>query len=648
MCGLAGFFDLMASLPPTDAERTVRRMADAVTPRGPDDGQIWADADVGIALGFRRLAIRDLTPAGRQPMTSADGRYVIVFNGEVYNADDLRPALAARGIAFRGHSDTEVILEACAARGAARAVQDFIGMFAIALWDREQRTLTLLRDRVGIKPLYYGRFGDVWLFGSQPRSLAEHPAWRAELDRDSLAAYLRYGYVPAPRSIYRNLRQLPPGHMVVIDAAGRVSESRYWDLQDIAAAGVADPLDLSDAEAADRLDTLLRDAVRRRMLADVPLGAFLSGGIDSSLVVALMQAQSERPVKTYSIGFHEARYNEAEHARRVAAHLGTEHHELYVEPGHALEVIPDIPEWYDEPFADSSQIPTFLVSELTRKHVTVALSGDGGDELFAGYNRYARARELLGHVQGLPDGLRRGLAAGLRAVPTDWYAGLGRLLTAGRRGRLLGDRAERMARLLDPATELKLYRDLVAQWPDPAALVPGSTEPESPLWQVATHAALADPTDRMQLVDMLTYLPDDILTKVDRASMAVSLEVRVPILDHRVLDLAWRLPQRFKVRDGETKWLLRQVLYRYVPRALIERPKMGFGVPVDEWLRGPLRAWAEDLLSEHALAEDGLLDPKPIRALWAEHLTGGVDWQYRLWVILMFQAWRRRWRPAIV
>ena len=647
MCGFGGFFDLAAALPPVDAETVVRRMADALTPRGPDDGQSWVDAEAGIALGFRRLAIRDLTPAGRQPMGSADGRHMVVFNGEVYNSDDLRPGLAARGVRFRGRSDTEVILEACAAQGAARAVQDFIGMFAIALWDGERRTLTLMRDRVGIKPVYYGRFGDVVLFGSQPRSLAEHPAWRAELDRDSLAAYLRYGYVPAPRSIFRNLRQLPPGHMVEIDANGRVSERCYWNLQDIAAAGVADPLHLTDVQAADQLDALLRDAVRRRMLADVPLGAFLSGGIDSSLVVALMQAESERPVKTYSIGFHEARYNEAEHARRVAAHLGTDHHELYVEAGHALEVIPDIPEWYDEPFADSSQIPTFLVSELTRQHVTVALSGDGGDELFAGYNRYARARQLLGWVQGLPPGLRRGLANGLRAVPTDWYAAVGRLLTAGRRGRLLGDRAERMARLLDPATELKLYRDLVAQWPDPAALVPGSTEPESPIWRRETHAALADATDRMQLVDMLTYLPDDILTKVDRASMAVSLEVRVPILDHRVVELAWRLPQRFKVRDGQTKWLLRQLLYRYVPRELIERPKMGFGVPVDEWLRGPLRDWAEDLLSAQALAEDGLLDPAPIRALWAEHLTGKVDWQYRLWVILMFQAWRRRWRPVV-
>jgi len=647
MCGFAGFLDLGARLSPTDAERRVRRMADAVTPRGPDDGQTWVDADAGIALGFRRLAIRDLTPAGRQPMLSADGRYAIVFNGEVYNADDLRPELAGRGVRFRGHSDTEVILEACAAWGAPRAVEHFVGMFAIALWDREQRTLTLMRDRVGIKPLYFGRFGDVVLFGSQPRSLAQHPAWRAELDRDSLAAYLRYGYVPAPRSIFRNLRQLLPGHRALIEASGRVSECQYWNLQSIAAAAVADPLELSDTEAADRLDGLLRDAVRRRMLADVPLGAFLSGGIDSSLVVALMQAESERPVKTYSIGFHEARYNEAEHAGRVAAHLGTEHHEFYVEPGHALEVIPDIPEWYDEPFADSSQIPTFLVSELTRQHVTVALSGDGGDELFAGYNRYARARELLGWVQGLPSGLRRGMARGLRAVPTNWYAGLGWALTAGRRGRLLSDRAERMARLLDPATELKLYRDLVAQWPNPAALVPGSTEPESAIWRTETHAALSDPTDRMQLVDMLTYLPDDILTKVDRASMAVSLEVRVPILDHRVVELAWRLPQRFKVRDGETKWLLRQLLYRYVPRQLIERPKMGFGVPVDEWLRGPLRDWAEDLLSERALAEDGLLNPAPIRALWAEHLTGGVDWQYRLWVILMFQAWRRRWRPAI-
>ncbi len=647
MCGFAGFLDPTALLVTSEAERRVRCMTASVTPRGPDDEHTWVDAGAGIAIGFRRLAIRDLTAAGRQPMASADGRYMIVFNGEVYNSDDLRPELAARGVRFRGHSDTEVVLEACAAWGAARAVERFIGMFAIALWDREERTLTLMRDRVGIKPLYYGRFGDVVLFGSQPRSLAQHPAWRGELDRDSLAAYLRYGYVPAPRSIYHNVRQLSPGHMVVIDSGGRVNERCYWTLQGIAAAAVADPLDLDDGQAADQLDTLLRDAVRRRMLADVPLGAFLSGGIDSSLVVALMQAQSARPVKTYSIGFHEARYNEAEHARRVAAHLGTEHHELYVEPGHALEVIPDIPEWYDEPFADSSQIPTFLVSELTRQHVTVALSGDGGDELFAGYNRYARARQLLGRVQGLRPGLRRGLATGLRTVPPAWYAGLGRLLTAGRGGRLLGDRAARAAMLLDPTMELKLYRELVAQWPDPAKLVPGSTEPESPLWRNETHAALPDLTDRMQLVDMLTYLPDDILTKVDRASMAVSLEARVPLLDHRVVEFAWRLPQRFKVRDGETKWLLRQLLFRYVPRALIERPKMGFGVPVDEWLRGPLREWAEDLLSERALAEDGLLAPGPIRALWAEHLTGRVDWQYRLWVILMFQAWRRRWRPAI-
>jgi asparagine synthase (glutamine-hydrolysing) len=645
MCGLTGFIDLRRQTPQDRLERLAQAMADTIVHRGPDDGGVWADAEAGIAFGFRRLAIVDLTAAGHQPMFSADGRYVIIYNGEVYNADELRPDLEARGIRLRSHSDTEVILEACAAWGVEATLRRLVGMFAIALWDRKERTLTLVRDRLGKKPLYWGRVGSTFFFGSQPKSFFAHPDWRAEIDRDSLAQYLRFNHVPAPRSIFRGLSQLLPGGLLVI-RDGDVREQRYWSVEDVAERGAADRLTMDDVAAIEKLDGLLRDAVQRRMVADVPLGAFLSGGIDSSTVVALMQAQSSVPIKTFSIGFDERQYDEAPHARAVARHLGTDHHELYVRPQDAIDVIPKLPEWYDEPFADSSQIPTLLVSGLARRHVTVSLSGDGGDELFAGYPRYMRGLEVASAVSRVPRSIRPWLRAAIRAVPSRGWALAARLLPPGVRPANVGVRAHKFADLIDAGGEEALYRDFMSHWHHPTAMLTAGQEPIDPIWMGALTHRVPDFLERMQLIDTLTYLPNDILTKVDRASMAVSLEARVPLLDHRVVEFAWKLPKHFKVRNGTTKWILRQVLYRYVPAELIERPKMGFGVPIDEWLRGRLRDWAEDLISERALKSDGLFHPALIRARWKEHLSGQFNWQYPLWVILMFQAWKRHWLRA--
>jgi asparagine synthase (glutamine-hydrolysing) len=645
LCGFTGFLDLARATSPDELAAVVGRMADTLAHRGPDDAQIWTDAEAGVALGFRRLAIVDLTPAGRQPMVSASGRFVMIYNGEVYNADELRPELAAGGIAFRGHSDTEVILEGCAAWGVEATVKRLIGMFAIAVWDRDARRLTLVRDRMGIKPLYYGQMGRTFFFGSQPKSFRPHPDWRTEINRDSQAAFLRFSYVPAPLSIHRGLSQLRPGHLIEIGPDGATSTRCFWDIHAKAAAGRAARTQASDGEAIDTLDRLLRDSVKRRMVADVPLGALLSGGIDSSTVVALMQAQSDRPIKTFSIGFAEDGYNEAPHAAAVARHLGTEHHELYVEPAHALDIIPRLPLWYDEPFADASQIPTFLVSELARQHVTVALSGDGGDELLAGYTRYLHGRRLIGLLQSVPRPLRDIGAGLLQAVPSGAWNGLAEILPKGLRPARPADRASKLAVMLRTGAGEQLYRQLVGQWPEPELLVPGAHEPVDPIWTGSRTQEIPDLVERMQLIDMLTYLPDDILTKVDRASMAVSLEARVPLIDHRVVEYCFSLPAHMKIRDGETKWLLRQVLYRYVPKALVDRPKMGFGVPIDRWLRGPLRDWAEALLAPQHLVASGF-NPEPVRRRWEQHLSGAANWQYPLWCVLMYQSWSEHWQAA--
>ena len=642
MCGIAGVWDLTAATPADELRRLTLAMSDSLHHRGPDDGGVWLDEAAGIGLGQRRLSIVDLSPAGHQPMVSACGRFVIVYNGEVYSHEELRPELTARGVSFRGHSDTEVILEAIAAWGIEATVKRLIGMFAIALWDREERSLTLIRDRLGIKPVYWRLEGGRLLFGSELKALRADPSWRPEVDQQAVSSYLRFNYVPAPRTIYQGVRKLEPGRFLTIRAGAEPVESRYWDARAVGRAGLAAPFALSDRELTDQLEALLKDAVGRRMIADVPLGAFLSGGIDSSLVVALMQAQSSGPVRSFSIGFEEAGYDEAPHAKAVAAHLGTEHTELYVSSAHALETIPRLPDWYDEPFADSSQIPTFLVSEMTRRHVTVALSGDGGDELFAGYNRYFLGARLWRQLGWLPAPARRAMAGLIGAVPVAGWDRLAGLLPRRLAPPQAGDKARKFADILGLADAGAVYRRLVSSWENPELLLPGVAEPKGPLWDEALAREFPDLVTRMQLLDILTYLPEDILTKVDRASMAVALEARVPILDHRVVEFAARLPLSARIRDGQGKWLLRRVLDRYVPRALIERPKMGFGIPIDSWLRGPLRDWSESLLDPSSLAEAGL-DPAPVRRIWQEHLTGGRNWQYRIWTILMLQAWRRRW-----
>jgi asparagine synthase (glutamine-hydrolysing) len=627
-------------------------MADQLVHRGPDDSGVWVDAEAGIALGFRRLAIVDLSPAGHQPMTSSDGRHVIVFNGEVYNFGELRKDLESRGHTFRGHSDTEVMLEAVSEWGLEAAVKRFIGMFAFALWDRRERMLHLVRDRLGIKPLYYGLMAGTFLFASELKALRVHPDFVPEINRGALALYLRYGYMPQPYSIYQGIWKLPPGHILSLRARAPTPldlsrTASYWSAKEVYENGAANPFRGKEGEAIEELDRLLRDSVRLRMIADVPLGAFLSGGIDSSTVVALMQAQSNRPVKTFTIGFHAPEFNEAAHAKMVAAHLGTEHTELYVTPSEAMDVIPKLPTLYDEPFADSSQIPTYLVSALTRRHVTVSLSGDGGDELFGGYQRYSNAPQFWETARRFPHFIRKALARFIRVCKPATYdrliGGLGPLLPRLARPSSVGERMYRLAEVMTVRNPEELYRHLVSYWELPTEVVLNVKEPLTLLTQSSEWVRVDEIAQRMMFLDLATYLPDDILAKLDRASMGVSLEARVPILDHRVVEFAARVPLSMKIYSGQGKWLLRQVLYRYVPRELVERPKMGFSVPIEDWLRGPLRHWAEGLLNQDRLRREGFFRPEPIGELWAEHLSGQRNWQGHLWNVLMFQAWREKW-----
>jgi asparagine synthase (glutamine-hydrolysing) len=636
MCGFAGILGRQS-----EGKTHVHEMISAIRYRGPDDSGVWCDRAAGLTLGHARLSILDLSPEGHQPMLSRSGRYVISYNGEVYNFPELRAELEIAGARFRGRSDTEVMLAAFEKWGIESAVRRFVGMFAFALWDRGERQLTLVRDRIGEKPLYYGWCGETFLFGSELKALCAHPSWCGDINRAVLASYMRYGYVPLPHSIYLGISKLLPGTWIRISADDPPGHMplpvTYWSARE---AAMQEPLaDLSDAAATDALDSLLRQAVGRQMISDVPIGAFLSGGIDSSTVVALMQCQSPRPVRTFSIGFSESDYDEARYAKLVAAHLGTDHTELYLSAKEALDVIPRLPEIYDEPFGDSSQIPTHLVAALARKHVTVALSGDGGDELFGGYNRYFWGRSIWNRIGPVPQGVRYGIGRMMTTLSPAAWDRFGKLLPYGLRQPTLGDRIHKLASVIDVDGPDELYRRLVSQHREPGSLIVGANE--SPIWADVEAAAFGrdDFTERMMFHDLVGYLTDDILAKVDRAAMAVSLETRVPLLDHHLVEFAWRLPLSMKIRDGQGKWLLRQVLHRYVPRELINRPKQGFGVPLDAWLRGPLREWAEELLDEHRLRREGYLHLAPIREKWNEHLSGRRNWQYWLWNVLMFQAW---------
>jgi len=644
MCGIAGILDRRQRLTQSALAAAVKAMTGAIAHRGPDGDGVWTDAESGIGLGQRRLAIIDLSAAGAQPMASACGRYVAVYNGEIYNYAELRADLEKAGVAFRGHSDTEVVLEGFVRWGVEATIARCIGMFAWALWDRKTRVFRLIRDRLGVKPLYYAFDGSRLLFGSELKALRAAPDWRPTIDRTALAAYARRGYVPAPQTIYAEAKKLPPGQILEWREGAAPILSEYWSARDAARRGrAAWGTAIDERETLQRLEALLEDAVEKRLVSDVPLGAFLSGGIDSSLVVALMQKRSTAKAKTFTIGFDETGYDEAKHAKAVAAHLGTDHTELYVTPEHALGVVPRLADMYDEPFADSSQIPTFLVAEMTRKHVTVALSGDGGDELFAGYNRYIWAEKLWSHLAPIPAPLR-GLAASiLGGVPAGAANFLAGLMPRNQRPVRPQEKLAKFAEILRLDGIDAVYRRLISQWPEPAKLVAGATDELGPLADPALAAEMPEPVARMQLIDSLTYLPDDILAKVDRATMATSLEGREPLLDHRLFEFAWTLPPSLKLRQGVGKWPLREILKRHVPAELFERPKMGFGVPIDSWLRGPLRDWAEDLLDAKRLAEDGLFEPAPVRAAWAQHLAGTRENHYPLWTILMAQAWKRRW-----
>ncbi|MGY8813372.1 MAG: asparagine synthase (glutamine-hydrolyzing) [Gammaproteobacteria bacterium] len=636
MCGLSGIIS-NSKVP----RQLIESMTAVLGHRGPDSSGIWLADDGCAGLGHQRLSVIDLSSTGSQPMHSSCNRYCIIYNGEIYNANEIRQELQQSGRTFRGSSDTEVILESCAAIGVEESVRRLVGMFAFALWDKQQKVLYLVRDRLGIKPLYWGHFGGLFIFASELKSLRKHPGWKVEISPTALSTFMQYAYVPAPLSIYKGIFKLSPGSILKVKHGSSPEIYKYWTMEDVVANGKSHPLIANDEELISSTEKILEEAVASRMMADVPLGAFLSGGIDSSTVVALMQKNSMHPVKTFSIGFHEKNYNEADHAAYIARHLGTEHTEFYVTSKNAMDVIPLIPDMYDEPFADSSQIPTYLVSKLTSEHVTVALSGDGGDEVFAGYNRYYLADKLINKLVWLTPMGRYILRKTILTLPPRYWTNIFSKLPTKMNVPLVGDKLYKFADIIQ-LDKKDVYTKLVSHWCPPDTLVLNGGKSVSLSYHEQALSQIDTLIEQMQYQDLVRYLPDDILTKVDRASMAVSLEVRVPFLDHRLIEHAWRLPLSCKVRHGQGKWLLRQVLHKYVPSHLVERPKMGFGVPLDSWLRGPLREWAETLLDSQKLKSQGLLNAEIITKKWTEHLSGERNWQYQLWNVLMFQAWHEQ------
>jgi asparagine synthase (glutamine-hydrolysing) len=647
MCGFAGCIDFSRQTTAEELRGTALRMARSLRHRGPDDEGVWIDAAQGVALGNRRLAILDLSQAGHQPMVSTSGRFVVVYNGEIYNFQELIRQLqedANCEVPLRGHSDTEVMLACFEFWGIEASLARMNGMFAFAVWDRQERSLYLCRDRMGEKPLYYGWAGNTFLFGSELKALRLHPAFKAEINREAVSLYLRYNCVPSPYSIFEGVHKLPPGSLLKFDCKvnGAPELFPYWSPRTAAENGIENPLRCSESELLAGLEDLLKDAVKIRMMADVPLGVFLSGGIDSSTITALMQAESARAVRTFSIGSEDSGFNEAKQAAAVARHLGADHTELYVTAEDALSVIPLMPTVYDEPFGDSSQIPTFLLSRLARKHVKAALSGDGGDELFAGYNRHVWIDRIWRAIAWLPGEYRRSVGAAMtRISPGNWdgaFRVLNPLLPAHLKQRYAGYKVHKLARILSSADPEAMYAALVSHWND-ASFVLGCAKLSDGVSGDQAGAKLPTMLHEMLLSDALTYLPDDILVKVDRASMAVGLETRLPLLDHRVVEYSWKIPISAKIREKKGKWALREILRRYVPARLTDRPKAGFGIPLGDWLRGPLREWSESLLDERRLKDEGFFNARPIREKWAEHLSGKAAWEYHLWDVLMFQAW---------
>ncbi|MBF0465894.1 MAG: asparagine synthase (glutamine-hydrolyzing) [Nitrospirae bacterium] len=646
MCGITGFVDLSHQLTVVQLNGVIKKMSNTIIHRGPDDSGVWVDVSMGIALGHRRLSILDLSPGGHQPMLSYSGRYVITFNGEIYNHQEIKREIETHiKPLWQGHSDTEIMLTAIEIFGLEYALRIFTGMFAFALWDREEKILYIARDRIGEKPLYYGWMGNCFVFGSELKALKAHPSWMNNIDQDVIALYLKHSYIPAPYSIYRDIYKLMPGTFISMSASRiankqNIAPIAYWSAIETVEKGLNNPFSGSEIEAIEQLEEILKTSIKQQMIADVALGAFLSGGIDSSTVVSLMQAQSSNPVKTFTIGLFEKNYDEAKYARAIAKHLKTDHTELYVTPKETMDVIPNLSTLYDEPFSDSSQIPTFIISQLTHKYVTVSLSGDGGDEIFGGYNRYLVGKNIWNNLKWIPDNIiniyRRIMSLLTPQIIDTLLNKLNFIIPKKMRQNNYGDKIQKFNDVIDAKTIDDLYLRLISHWNNTDAIVINSNILTTMLASVIENNNISDPICKMMCIDLITYLPDDILVKVDRAGMGVSLELRMPFLNHHVVEFAWSLPLSMKIRQWQSKWILRQILYRYVPQKMVDRPKMGFAIPIDTWLRGPLRDWAEHLLNEKKMC---FFNPKPIQKKWHEHLTGKHNWQHHLWDILMFQSW---------
>jgi len=649
MCGIAGFWRNSTDQSADWLERTALEMANTLVHRGPDDSGTWVEAEVGVAFGHRRLSIIDMSNAGHQPMISADGRYVITYNGEVYNFRELRKQLEKLGHKFRGHSDTEVMLGSFIQWGVKQSVKRFNGMFAFAVWDRRDRLLWLARDCIGEKPLYYGVQSGAFFFASELKAIRAHPEFKPEINRDALASFLRFSYVPASWSIYRGIHKLLPGHFIQIKSPVENHKSEpYWSLESVVQKGQQNPFSGSEEVAIDELEKRLQKTISSRMVSDVPLGAFLSGGIDSSTVVALMQSQCEQPINTFTIGFHEKEFNEAVHAKKVAQHLGTNHTELYITPKEARDVVPKLPEMYDEPFADSSQIPTHLISTLARQHITVALSGDGGDELFAGYNRYLIAEKLWKVAGRIPNVLKNRTADLMAGVTPEsveqFYRKLEIILPQKMKVSLPTEKFYKLAHALRAtATPKAIYKRIVSIIHSPEQLLTSGNELVTVLDDSTSWEKIDDTVLTMVYLDLMTYHPDDILQKVDRAAMSVGLEIRVPYLDHNLVEFIMSLPLKMKIRNGSSKWILKQVLYRHLPQELMDRPKMGFAVPVGDWIKESMREWTEDLISKKRIEKEGYFNSKAVDELWRQHLSGKFNRGHELWNILMFQSWIDAW-----